>query len=157
MSKKKHPDSKISISVEEIGLPISFPDSVCAVALIDDEHLVLVRQFREIHNQTTLELPGGKVEPRESIVNAVIRELHEETGVQCQTAKKLMMLDMDFSVSLHKTHLMLIEMDSGMREANSKLNLLAVPLNEARRMIEDGQITHAPTVAAVLWLVASRS
>nr|WP_194245647.1 (deoxy)nucleoside triphosphate pyrophosphohydrolase [Donghicola mangrovi] len=56
---------------------------VSAVALIDPDGRVLLAQRPEGKSQAGLwEFPGGKVEPGESPEDALVRELHEELGIQ---------------------------------------------------------------------------
>jgi 8-oxo-dGTP diphosphatase len=55
---------------------------VSAVALIDPEGRVLLAQRPEGKSMAGLwEFPGGKVEPGETPEAALIRELHEELGI----------------------------------------------------------------------------
>lgn len=55
---------------------------VSAVALIDPEGRVLLAQRPEGKSMAGLwEFPGGKVEPSETPEAALIRELHEELGI----------------------------------------------------------------------------
>lgn len=55
---------------------------VAAVALIDPDGRVLLAQRPEGKSLAGLwEFPGGKVEPGESPETALIRELHEELGI----------------------------------------------------------------------------
>ena len=55
---------------------------VSAVALIDIDGRVLLAQRPEGKSMAGLwEFPGGKVEPGETPENALIRELHEELGI----------------------------------------------------------------------------
>ena len=56
---------------------------VSAVALIDADGRVLLAQRPEGKSLAGLwEFPGGKVEPGESPETALIRELHEELGIE---------------------------------------------------------------------------
>ncbi|QYK41774.1 MAG: (deoxy)nucleoside triphosphate pyrophosphohydrolase [Paracoccaceae bacterium] len=56
---------------------------VSAVALIDPDGRVLLAQRPEGKSLAGLwEFPGGKVEPGESPEAALIRELHEELGIE---------------------------------------------------------------------------
>ncbi len=55
---------------------------VSAVALIDPDGRVLIAQRPEGKSMAGLwEFPGGKVEPGETPESALIRELHEELGI----------------------------------------------------------------------------
>lgn len=56
---------------------------VSAVALIDVDGRVLLAQRPEGKSMAGLwEFPGGKVEPGESPETALVRELHEELGIE---------------------------------------------------------------------------
>jgi 8-oxo-dGTP diphosphatase len=58
---------------------------VSAVALIDADGRVLLAQRPEGKSMAGLwEFPGGKVEPGETPEAALIRELHEELGIDTQ-------------------------------------------------------------------------
>lgn len=55
-------------------------DWVNVVALTKDGQCVMIRQFRFGVGYTTLEVPGGMVDPGEEPLTAARRELAEETG-----------------------------------------------------------------------------
>ena len=56
---------------------------VSAVALVDVDGRVLLAQRPEGKSMAGLwEFPGGKVEPGETPENALVRELHEELGIE---------------------------------------------------------------------------
>lgn len=60
---------------------------VSAVALIDPDGRVLLAQRPEGKSLAGLwEFPGGKVEPGETPETALIRELHEELGIDTWTS-----------------------------------------------------------------------
>jgi ADP-ribose pyrophosphatase len=63
---------------------------VAVVALTDDGRVVLVRQFRPGPGKELLELPGGLVEPEESVEAAALRELLEETGYRADSVEVVM-------------------------------------------------------------------
>ena len=58
---------------------------VVAVALIDDRGRILLQQRRADRQHGGLwEFPGGKIEPRETAIAGLIREIAEELGIAVQ-------------------------------------------------------------------------
>ena len=58
------------------------PGEVVAAALFRDGRLLLAQRTRPAELAGLWELPGGKVEPGETVENALRRELREELGVE---------------------------------------------------------------------------
>jgi ADP-ribose pyrophosphatase len=59
---------------------LEIPDWCNTIVVTEKEEVVLVRQYRYAYGQTTLELPGGIMEPGEDPLSAAKREMEEETG-----------------------------------------------------------------------------
>ncbi len=55
-------------------------DWVNVIPVTDDGHVVMVRQYRHGLGHSTLEIPGGMLDPGESPADTAARELLEETG-----------------------------------------------------------------------------
>lgn len=56
-------------------------DAVAICALTEDDKMVLIRQYRYAIGSYIYELPAGLVDDGESVCDAAIREMHEETGL----------------------------------------------------------------------------
>ena len=132
-----------------------FPESACALYTGDSSisGLLLIEQWRSTHNKLTLELPGGKLEPGETPEIAAIRELFEEAGVNAEKAKLLVSLDLDLSVSKHRTHLVRTFSTVQRNDSIARANVKMYSLDQAWGLVELGSITHAPTVVAILMLL----
>ncbi|MDO8418938.1 MAG: NUDIX hydrolase [Rubrivivax sp.] len=59
---------------------IQHPGAVAVVPILDDDRLVLVRQYRYPVAKVLLEWPAGKRDDGESTLACAMRELQEETG-----------------------------------------------------------------------------
>ncbi|MEK7637185.1 MAG: NUDIX hydrolase [Patescibacteria group bacterium] len=59
---------------------INRPNIVCALVITPDNKVVIAKQFRPGVERVMFELPGGRIDRRETPRQAVIREVLEETG-----------------------------------------------------------------------------
>jgi 8-oxo-dGTP pyrophosphatase MutT (NUDIX family) len=66
------------------------PDGVVMMPLTPEGHILLIRQYRQALNRETLEFPAGAIDPGESPIAAMARELFEETGYRCATIEQVL-------------------------------------------------------------------
>ena len=73
--------------------------------LIENNSLLLVKQ--KLSNNKNWSLPGGRVEPGETLEQALIREMKEETGLDVEPIRRLYVCDVEASGNtvLHITFL----------------------------------------------------
>lgn len=66
------------------GLPVEERDAVRVVVLDIDDRILLFKAWKPERPEvgSWWELPGGGIEPGESVAAAAIRELYEETGIE---------------------------------------------------------------------------
>ena len=64
---------------------LEYPNWVNAVALTEDNEIIMVRQYRHAGDIISLEIPGGVIDGDEKPEDAVRRELLEETGYSFKT------------------------------------------------------------------------
>ncbi|EIC21879.1 Nudix family hydrolase [Thiorhodovibrio frisius] len=70
---------------------------VVAGALIDAQGRVLIaRRPEQVHQGGRWEFPGGKLEPGESAINALSRELQEELGIRPRSSRPLIQIEHDY-------------------------------------------------------------
>jgi len=79
--------------------PEQFASAVhVAVGVIRDSlgNILITRRAEHVHQGGLWEFPGGKLEPGESVVQALTRELSEEVGIQVAQARPLIKIKHDY-------------------------------------------------------------
>jgi ADP-ribose pyrophosphatase len=130
------------------------PGAVAILALVDAEHVCLLRNQRVVVGETLWEVPAGTLEPGEAVESAAARELAEETGYTARHWRKLLEFFPSPGVLSEKTHVFLAqELTAGaMRpEADEQLEPHVIPLAQARAWALDGTIRDAKTLIALLF------
>ena len=125
---------------------------LAVVCLLEDGGRVLL-QNRKKEDWHGWALPGGHVEPGESFVDAVIRELQEETGA---AAARYEFLGKLYPSPGYCGEIIYMYMATGLTygemnpDEDEFLEVERIPLEKAAAMVLDGTITDAKTQAAVL-------
>lgn len=99
---------------------LEYPEWVNAVALTDDNKVILVKQYRHAAGEAILEIPGGCMDEGESPEQAVRRELLEETGYEFEDIEFLSSLYANPSTANNKTYCFIAR--GGKRVAEQKLD-----------------------------------
>ncbi len=134
---------------------IRHPGAVAIVPLFDDGRILLERQFRYPHRREFIEIPAGKLEPGEPMLDTARRELLEETGYVAQEWSQLGVIHTaiaytDEAIGLFVAKKLTLQQRS--LDAGEFLELLIVDFAEALEMVRDGRITDCKSVAALLWI-----
>src|SRR6185369_12298440 len=67
---------------ESVREYVSHPGAVVVIAVLPDGSLLFERQFRYPLRRAFLELPAGKIDSGEALLECAQRELQEETGYE---------------------------------------------------------------------------
>ena len=134
---------------------IRHPGAVAIVPLFDDGRILLERQFRYPHGREFIEIPAGKLEPGEPLLDTARRELLEETGYVAEEWTQLGVIHTaiaytDEAIGLFVAKKLTLQQRS--LDAGEFLELLIVEFAEALQMVHDGRITDCKSVAALLWV-----
>jgi 8-oxo-dGDP phosphatase len=144
------------LAVREV---VEHPGAVGIVALDDDGNVVLVNQYRHPVGQRLDELPAGLLDVEgESALIGAKRELAEEAHLAAEEWHVLVDLYPTPGMSSEAIRLYLArglreeEPDASFQVAHEELTLTVqrVPLAEAVRRAEAGELTNAAAVAGVL-------
>lgn len=144
------------------------PGGVGMVALDDGGRVLLVRQWRHAIGRALLEIPAGTLDRHpdgsvEEHAGAAPRELEEETGYRAATWRYLGGFYTAPGFTSELMHLYLatdLVPAHGDRlgpDEDERLELEAVPLDEAIAMVDRGEIVDAKTIVGLLRVARLRS
>ena len=152
----------INLRVDVVRLPngktatrefLDHPGAVGVVAFLDRDTLVMVRQYRHPVGEVTLEIPAGKLDPGESVLTCLRRELKEETGY---TAKKIKPLLDYWPTPAFANEVLHLYVAEGLRpglmrtDEDEFLRCVTVPVKKALAMVRRGEIEDSKTVIGIL-------
>ncbi|TET32487.1 MAG: NUDIX hydrolase [Planctomycetota bacterium] len=152
---------RITVYRDKVTLPnerdavrevVRSPAAIAVVAFVDEENIVLLRQFRYPVGKWIYEIPAGTLEKGESPEVCAVRELEEETGYRAQSVKLLTRFYTSPGFCDEEMFVYLAEkltFTSPKPEDNECLEAEKVPLGKAIEMIKDGKITDGKTIAAL--------
>lgn len=128
-------------------------DWVNMVAVDADQRCVMIRQFRFGVGYTTLETPGGMIDPGEDSYTAAARELLEETGYASKHWSYLGAVEPNPAFHNHLCHHWLaedayLEHEQDLGDGES----IAVELMseaEVRQAVQSGELKHALALSAL--------
>jgi ADP-ribose pyrophosphatase len=136
-------------------LVLHAPEWVNVIPLLDDDRVVLVRQWRYGIQAPTLEIPGGMVGPGEDARTAAVRELVEETGYSAGALRRLgsthpnpAFIDSCLTTWLATDLTAVEEGKTSFGVDGEEIQCDTVALDEIPRLIASGRISHALVVAA---------
>lgn len=126
---------------------------VALAAVTPEGKMVMVRQYRKAAEKAVLEVPAGKIEKDEDHRLTAERELKEETGYSAGKIKHVTSFYSSIGYSTEVIHLYYAtDLTPGETDFddNEAIEILEYDLQELKRMVLDGEIEDAKTIAAIL-------
>lgn len=135
---------------------IEYPEWVTAVALTEEDEVILVRQYRHAAEVVSIEIPGGCVDPSDkNYEEAIRRELLEETGYAFDEAIYLGDTSPNPSTNANWMHMFLLTGGKLVQEQNldehEDLEVMIVPLKEFIQMLLEHKIIQAMHVTTIFF------
>lgn len=163
LNEKNIYDGKIiRVHVDDVELPdgskaireiVEHSGGVCVAALTENEELFFVRQYRYPFKRELLELPAGKLEKGEDPMEAGMRELSEECGVE---AGKVISMGTVYPTVAYCSEIIYLFLATELKSTSQHLDegeflsVEKIPLQKAVEMVMAGEISDSKTVALVL-------
>jgi ADP-ribose pyrophosphatase len=132
---------------------VRHPGAAAVVPIDTDDFVVMLKQYRHAVGQYIWEIPAGTLDADEKPLACAQRELIEETGFRAESWEALGALTPVPSYSDEKIHLFLARQllpATQKLEQDEILQVHKLPWQEAVRMVLDGRIEDAKTIAGIL-------
>jgi len=151
----------IQLKVDTVRLPnarestreiVEHAGAVAIIALDEEEHIIMVRQYRKPVEQVLLEIPAGTLEAEEDPLDCARRELREETGLTADHWQKILSYYSAPGFCNEQLHLYLA---SGLHEGQDDtdedefVEMIRLPLQDAYQMIFTGEIQDGKSIIGV--------
>jgi ADP-ribose pyrophosphatase len=137
---------------------IQHPGAAAMVPMLNNQEVVLIKQYRHAIREFIWEIPAGTLDDGESPLNCARRELVEETGYSADDWHKLGTITPLPGCSDERIHIFLashLKPAEQHLDDDELLNVHTVKLNEALQMILTGEISDGKTISG-LFLASER-
>ena len=126
---------------------LEYPDWANAVAITEDNKVLMVRQYRHAAGVVSLEIPGGVIEQGEDPVEGMKRELLEETGYEFNNIEPLCKLHANPSTANNITHCYLARGGKKVQgqhlDEHEQILVEEYSIDEVKQLLAENKITQA--------------
>ncbi|NRF41625.1 MULTISPECIES: NUDIX hydrolase [Pedobacter] len=134
---------------------LEYPNWVNAIAVTEDNKIIMVRQYRHGADIISLEIPGGVIDGDELPEVAIKRELLEETGYSFKSAELIATLYPNPATATNVTYTYLLK--GGVKthdqhlDEHEILNVEEYTIDEVKQILKDNKIEQALHSAALFY------
>ena len=132
---------------------VRHPGAAAMVPLLDDGHVILVKQYRHAVGGFLWEIPAGTLEPDEDPVTCAHRELVEEIGYEAAKMEKLTQILPAPGYTDERIHIFLatgLTSTEQNLEDDEILDVEVVPFERALEMIRQREIQDGKSIVGIL-------
>jgi ADP-ribose pyrophosphatase len=133
---------------------VAHPGAVVLLPWLDEQQILLIRNYRYAVGQILLELPAGTMNKDEDPINCAGRELLEETGYLAGRLRQLFAFYASPGISSERIYAYAaydLEQSEPSLEAGEEIEVVPTPYAEALEMIRTGEIHDGKSIATLLW------
>jgi len=134
---------------------VNHPGATAIIAFLDEENIILVEQYRLAIDDVLLEIPAGKINKDEELIECARRELKEETGYFAHDLEYLGKIVTapgfcDEIIYLYKaTNLVFGNKDE---DEDEFTNIKIYNINKVKEMIKNGEIIDTKTISILSYI-----
>ena len=126
---------------------------VCLRHVLQQPEILMIREYRPIHDQVMWEVPGGDLQPGETPEAAALRELREESGYRGSSARLLFSCAASPGSSDEIYHYCAVDgLEPGEPAPmeDESIEVAWLPLAQAADMAARGEVRNAAAAIAIL-------
>ncbi|MBE6053536.1 MAG: NUDIX hydrolase [Clostridium sartagoforme] len=134
---------------------VKHPGATAIIAFLNEEDIILVEQFRLPLNRVMLEIPAGKLNNNEKLIECARRELQEETGYIAKNLEYLGCIATapgfcDEIIYLYKATDLIL--GNKHEDDDEFTNVKVMNINKVKEMIKKGEIIDGKTISIFSYL-----
>lgn len=155
---------RFQVFTEEVYAPIphtkefiNHSGAVVILPFVNQEEILLIKNYRFVVGETLWEIPAGTLELNEDPLKAAKRELEEETGYTSAKIEPLLSFFASPGISNEVMHIYTafdLSYVGQNLDATEKIEVVRIKWNEALAMIKSGEIHDGKTIAALLFYLS---
>ncbi|MDR3048329.1 MAG: NUDIX hydrolase [Elusimicrobiota bacterium] len=163
-----HKGRAVDFYCDEVLLPnghqskreyLNHPGASSIIPFIDENKIILVKQYRYPVGKITLEIPAGKTDKGETPLECITRELKEETGYTSKRIEQIMAFYPSTAFSNELLHIFAAyELESGSNNPDEDefVSNVIMDFDEAVKMVYSAEIKDSKTIIALLYFASIR-
>ncbi|MDR6786441.1 ADP-ribose pyrophosphatase [Pedobacter africanus] len=142
-------------SIKDDYYVLEYPNWVNAIALTEENKIIMVRQYRHAADIVSLEVPGGVIDGNELPEDAIKRELLEETGYSFKSAELIATLYPNPATANNVTYTFLLKGGTKTHDQHLDeheiLNVEKYTVAEVKQLLANNKIDQALHCAALFY------
>ena len=131
---------------------VRHPGAVMVIPMLDQDHVLLERQFRYPLARTFIEFPAGKIDPGEGLLQCAQRELLEETGYRAREWTHVGGFHNAIGYSDERIEIFVargLDFDTARRDPGEVLEVFSLRWRDLQRWVDEGKITDGKTIIGI--------
>jgi len=154
-----HQNPYFSVNLNDDYYSISFPtEQVVVLPVVDENNILFINAIRPVFDEPVIELPAGTVDNGETLEEAAVRELGEETGISLNAKNRLKPLQALNTIpsrtaqmlNIYQANITMQEYEKRNDHDNEVTGTILLNNEQVIHKIQSGEIFVATTIAVCM-------